>query len=579
MEYLRASREQRLALLQGLMDTDGTVDVNGSCELCLCNERLINDALELIRSLGIKASMTDSDAMITEDDPDNPGQKRRRVTGTRWRIHFTTTQDVFRLPRKLARLPVETRATQDWLYITDITPVDTVPARCITVDSPDHTYLIEGFIPTHNTYLLQHLTAQAALAGQKVVFINPKPYDDLSPTADMLRERGVEASVVHLSRLEKQGGFFDPFRFVSATPGMPADEAEDARQRHAAEIATMHITSVMTDLTQRQQLSLAVGMQEGAKAGARCVAEALAHVADRDVAEMVLETAKAYTLFGLGIGLEPQERLGARDGFTLIQFDRKLDLPEESAGGQANYTPSQRHAVAALRLITTASLEMLIGGGGGTLVVDEAHHYLGSEQGRRQLQSLGREGRSQGLLPILATQRISDLVGHELESYISRWWVGKLKDPKEAAAALTLCGLRPTPARIAWIGQCGPKPGVDGGPSQPSQFLHKDLKDRHAAVLIGPTPAFAHDAYSTNPADRAKRAAVAEAEAAAAAESVTDVLGAPVLPTPATPSWVDAPVAAPVEREDDGTPSGWQTVDTSASNDELRQDYRAPEAP
>ncbi|WP_345054246.1 LAGLIDADG family homing endonuclease [Arthrobacter methylotrophus] len=79
-EYLRASSAQRLALLQGLMDTDGTVDVKGSCELTLCDERLATDALELIRSLGIKASMNESDAAITSTD--GQGVRTRRIVGT-----------------------------------------------------------------------------------------------------------------------------------------------------------------------------------------------------------------------------------------------------------------------------------------------------------------------------------------------------------------------------------------------------------------------------------------------------------------------------------------------------------------
>jgi len=149
--YLRASAAQRLAVLQGLMDTDGHIDPNGSCELTLCNERLATHALELIRSLGIKGSMRSSDASITEPDPDRPGYKRRRIVGTRWRIVFTTSQPVFRLRRKLERVPTKTRATQHHVYVVDVRSAPPTPVRCISIAHPDSTFLVEGFVRTHNS--------------------------------------------------------------------------------------------------------------------------------------------------------------------------------------------------------------------------------------------------------------------------------------------------------------------------------------------------------------------------------------------------------------------------------------------
>lgn len=163
--YIRASKRQRLALLQGLMDTDGYVNENGHCELSFCSERLTNDALELIRSLGIKASVHDSDAAITEDDPDNPNQRCRRVTGTQWRIHFTTSMPVFRLERKAQRLPKETRDTQRWLYVKNIRVTDSQPMRCLVVNHPEHLYLTDQFIPTHNSMSIISMLLQLATSN------------------------------------------------------------------------------------------------------------------------------------------------------------------------------------------------------------------------------------------------------------------------------------------------------------------------------------------------------------------------------------------------------------------------------
>ena len=150
--YLRASASQRLELLQGLMDTDGTVSQNGQCEFAVVSERLANDVFDLVASLGIKPTMHSGAAVLTEEDPDNPGKKRRRAVGTRYRVHFTTSQKVALLPRKRDLINDETRLTQDNRYIVAVTPVAPRPVRCIEVSSDSRLFLVgREMIPTHNS--------------------------------------------------------------------------------------------------------------------------------------------------------------------------------------------------------------------------------------------------------------------------------------------------------------------------------------------------------------------------------------------------------------------------------------------
>lgn len=146
VNYLRASREQRLALLQGLMDTDGTIDVDGGCELALSDARLAHDALDLIRSMGIKASMVTHPVSSVNSDGDRVECKDR------YRIRFTTTIPVFRMARKAIRVPAEVRETAKWLYITKIEQVETVPSRCVQVEHPTGCFLSDGYVQSHNTF-------------------------------------------------------------------------------------------------------------------------------------------------------------------------------------------------------------------------------------------------------------------------------------------------------------------------------------------------------------------------------------------------------------------------------------------
>jgi phage terminase large subunit-like protein len=142
--YLRGSIAQRLALLQGLMDTDGYCSPTGSCELTTVSPMLRDGAVELIRSLGFKPAVREEPAVLGG----------RRV-GTKHRVLFHGSADtpVFRLRRKLARLPL-CRSRARWRQIIAADPIESVPMRCIAVDSPSRLYLAgEGMIPTHNTEL------------------------------------------------------------------------------------------------------------------------------------------------------------------------------------------------------------------------------------------------------------------------------------------------------------------------------------------------------------------------------------------------------------------------------------------
>lgn len=184
--YLRASAVQRLAVLQGLMDTDGTVDANGSCELSLSDRRLATGALELVRSLGIKASISWSQPASYRDADGNLVECKDQH-----RIHFTTTARVFRLPRKIERLPRTVRATQNRVYVTAIEPAGKGLARCLRVSAPDGMYLTGGFIQTHNSVTLNALITGALAGGCELSILDlPHKAVDFYWVKDFCRDGG-----------------------------------------------------------------------------------------------------------------------------------------------------------------------------------------------------------------------------------------------------------------------------------------------------------------------------------------------------------------------------------------------------
>jgi hypothetical protein len=153
IEYLRASYQQRLDLLAGLMDSDGNIDLNGRCFFSNMDKRIIDNVYELLMTLGIKARIKN----IGKDCRGWHGEDRKTDPKEQYRIYFTVYQDkpVFKLTRKLERLPdrINKRTTEtERRRIINIKKVSSVPVRCISVNNPIQLFLVgESMIPTHNT--------------------------------------------------------------------------------------------------------------------------------------------------------------------------------------------------------------------------------------------------------------------------------------------------------------------------------------------------------------------------------------------------------------------------------------------
>jgi hypothetical protein len=160
-DYLHGSPVQRLALLQGLMDTDGTVGKGGSCEFSVTKRILAEQTLELVVGLGIKAKLRT-----------RPVRWKGKDCGIDYRIHFTTEVPVFRLPRKLLRQKQAAgRSTQRQRYIVDVRPVPSVPVRCIQVNSLSRLYLAgRGCISTHNSGVVNVIVAYLAACPDVVLW-------------------------------------------------------------------------------------------------------------------------------------------------------------------------------------------------------------------------------------------------------------------------------------------------------------------------------------------------------------------------------------------------------------------------
>ena len=138
-DYLRSSHEDRLNLLRGLMDSDGSVKRDSRAfEFYQKSYKIIIQFVELLSTMGIKSNIRSKDIKGVEY----------------YTVSFTTEEIIFNLPRKIEVInkTKKTRPQDKRHYIHSIEKVSSVPVACIQVNSDDHLFLCgKSFIPTHNS--------------------------------------------------------------------------------------------------------------------------------------------------------------------------------------------------------------------------------------------------------------------------------------------------------------------------------------------------------------------------------------------------------------------------------------------
>lgn len=159
--YLYASVEARTAVLQGLMDTDGSCDKGGNATFSSASLQLAQDVVHLVRSLGGLATL----------------QVKPPKKGGNFNVHgvaikMPDNSKIFHIKRK------RELARQNWekypprRLITGIEYSHDEETQCIAVAAPDHLYVTRDFIVTHNT-------RQALMTLQQLYMQGTNPFPTL----------------------------------------------------------------------------------------------------------------------------------------------------------------------------------------------------------------------------------------------------------------------------------------------------------------------------------------------------------------------------------------------------------------
>lgn len=165
-DYKFLTTEERTDLLQGLLDTDGTVSSEGAISFTTASVRLRDDLIFLVRSLGGRASWTSKIPTYAY-----LGEKRTGLEAFTVFVNYRDPKALFSLSRKRDRLR-DKGIRHEILSIKSIEYVADLPVRCILIDHPDRLYITDDFIVTHNTTLATSVFTALKQAGRQAEHVH-----------------------------------------------------------------------------------------------------------------------------------------------------------------------------------------------------------------------------------------------------------------------------------------------------------------------------------------------------------------------------------------------------------------------
>lgn len=307
-----------------------------------------------------------------------------------------------------------------------------------------------------------------------IVMIDPKSGSDFS---EPVRKLG--GQVMSLDDLASADGVFDPIRtLVDRTS--PQTIAKTTGE--AVDLASQMLSSIDPwggDLRGRFEVDLLSALRYGVENGGTCVGEALriadaAHPLPEGLLPPIMKMLEATPLARAILGFSPTtQALRQNEGLSLIMVgNARITLPDSGEGAWERSVIVQRIGSWVLRMMVYGSAAS-VAYREGVVVLDEAWQFMIGPEGRAELDRLSRLARSQQVLVVLASQKVSDFVSADLLGGISRGLILPLDrgtgqrlpngtvDNGEAGLALSLFKIEQTEQRLARLAAPAQLPGSD----------------------------------------------------------------------------------------------------------------------
>jgi len=228
--YLRSSYSNRLELLRGLMDSDGTHGFKSSVMFTQSEGQLLTDVVRLIRSLGGWV---------------HPKKKKQSKTGMQYTKDFYVAcfrifDNPFKALRKANKWePIQIEATRQ--AIVSITPTEKCLMRCLTVDAEDGLFCVgDHFQVSHNT--ATGVSAIMTASQQRIELI-----------ARLLAETGVKYAFRKMIALNQQ---FITDKMVLRLFNKPLEITPDKLDGSFDLMVNVGIGAGLKELQQSQMLNL-----------------------------------------------------------------------------------------------------------------------------------------------------------------------------------------------------------------------------------------------------------------------------------------------------------------------------------
>ena len=161
--YKFSTIEERCELLQGLIDTDGSVDDEGHITYYTISKRLAEDVAFLVRSIGGIAHISSKQGKYKDKEGN------LHICSKVYNVYISVLdgKKIVSLPRKVERIKDYGYKNGKKLYfekpIKKIEYIGRKKGRCITVDNPSGLYLTDDFIVTHNSFAAVLSVAEPSL--------------------------------------------------------------------------------------------------------------------------------------------------------------------------------------------------------------------------------------------------------------------------------------------------------------------------------------------------------------------------------------------------------------------------------
>lgn len=154
--YLQGSFEQRLALLRGLMDTDGCITKDGQAIFCNSEVALVESFVKLIHSFGLKATVS------WRFNTGNKFHEARPHAHVFFSSPFIPVSIRYKVDR------YKTKSLNKWgkQKIVNIEEIPVEPMRCLTVSAPDELYCC-GNVMTLTSNTATGVTAILGMAEKR----------------------------------------------------------------------------------------------------------------------------------------------------------------------------------------------------------------------------------------------------------------------------------------------------------------------------------------------------------------------------------------------------------------------------